>query len=39
MNFFVHFQNLSYILNIFRKKMTPIADVFPELPAPKNMVR
>ena len=27
------------ILNIFQQKMTLIADVFPELPPPKNMVR
>ena len=29
--FFFHFQNLYYILNIFWKRMTLIADVFPKL--------
>ena len=37
--FFLDFQNLYYILNICQKKMTLIADVFLEIPAPKNMVR
>ena len=27
------------MLNIWQQKMTIIADVFPELPAPKNVVR
>ena len=27
------------MLNISEKKMTLIADVFPEIPAPKNIVR
>ena len=39
LNFFWHFSNLYWILNICQKKMTVIADVFPEIPAPKNMVR
>ena len=37
--FFLHFRNLSDILNIFQKKMALIADIFPEILAPKNMVR
>ena len=36
MDFFLHFQNLYYILNIFKKAMTIIADVFSQLPAPKT---
>ena len=36
---FLHFSNLYEILNIFQENMTVIADVFPEIPAPKNMVR
>ena len=34
--FFGHFQNLYYILNICQRKRTLIADVFPEIPSPKN---
>ena len=30
LNFFLHFWNLVSILNIFKKKMTLIADVFPK---------
>ena len=37
--FFLDIQNLHSILNICQKKITLIADVFPEIPAPKNMVR
>ena len=35
------FAFLKSILNFkhFQKKMTVIPDVFPEIPAPKNMVR
>ena len=36
---FLHFQNLYLILNLGHQKMTLIADVFPEISAPKNMVR
>ena len=39
LNFFLHFPNLNQILNIFKKKMTLITDVFPKLPTPKNAVR
>ena len=35
----LHFWNLVSILNIFKKKMTLIADVFPKLHAQKNLVR
>ena len=35
----MHFQNLYETLNICQKKMTLKADVFPEIPAPKGMVR
>ena len=38
-NFFLHFQNLHEILNIFKKKMTFIADLFPKLRTPKDVVR
>ena len=37
--FFLYFRNLVEIFNIFEKKMTLIADVFPKLRTPKNMVR
>ena len=37
--FFFHFEKLSSSLNICQKKMTLRAYVFPEIPAPKNMVR
>ena len=39
LNFFLRFENLYEILNIWQKKMTLIAHVFPEIQAPKNMVR
>ena len=39
LNFFVRFQNLDSILNIFKKKMNLIADVFLNLQTPKNVVR
>ena len=39
LNFFLHFRNLDLILNIFRKKMTLIADVFSILRTPKYLVR
>ena len=37
--FFLVFQNLGSILNVFKKKMTLIADVFLNLWSPKNVVR
>ena len=37
--FFLHFWNLVEILNIFKKKMTLMADVFPKLRIQKNLVR
>ena len=33
------FQNLDEVLNTFQKMMRPIANVFPQLPTPKNAVR
>ena len=36
---FLHFQNLDWILNIFNKKMTVIADLFLSIGTPKNVVR
>ena len=38
-NFFLHFRNLHEILNIFKKKMTFIADLFPKLRTPKHVDR
>ena len=38
-NLFFHFVNLHSILNIFKKWMTFIADVFMNLRSPKDMVR
>ena len=35
-NFLLHFWNVHEILNIFKKRMTLIADVFPKLPSPKK---
>ena len=35
----LHFWNLVQILKIFLKKMTVIADLFPKLRTPKNLVR
>ena len=37
--FFSHFPNLPYILNIFNKKTTLIVDLFPKLCTPKNVAR
>ena len=37
--FFLDFLNLDLILNNSKKKMTLIADVFLNLPTPKNVVR
>ena len=37
--FFFNFRNLHHLLNIFKKKMTLIADLFPKLRTPKNVVR
>ena len=37
--FFLHFRNINSILNIFKKEMTVTADVFVNLPTPKNVVR
>ena len=39
LNFFFNFRNLDWILNIFLKKMTLIADVFLNLRTRKNVVR
>ena len=38
-NYFLHFGNLHEILNICKKKMTFIADLFAKLRTPKNVVR
>ena len=38
-NFLFHFWNLHQILNIFRKSMMVIANVFPKLPIVKKFVR
>ena len=38
-DFFLRFQNLHEILNICKKKMTLIADLFAKLRIPKNLVR
>ena len=38
-NFLFLFQNLYEILNICQKKINLIADVFPVITAPKNMIR
>ena len=37
--FFLHVRHLDSILNIFKKTMTLIADVFLNLRTPKNVVR
>ena len=37
--FLFNFRKLDSILNIFRKKLTLIADVFSNLGTPKNVVR
>ena len=39
LNFFLHFLNLESILNIFKKKMILIADVFLSILTQKNVVR
>ena len=39
LNYFLDFRNLHEILNIFKKKMTFIADLFPKLRTPKDVVR
>ena len=38
-HFFMQFGNLNFILNILKKTMTLIADVFLILATPKNVVR
>ena len=38
-SFILHFRNLGYILDIFRKKMTPIAYLFLRLRPAKSVVR
>ena len=37
--FFLNFLNLDSILNIFKNKMTLIADIFSNLPTLKNVIR
>ena len=37
--FFLHFENLHPILNIFKKDMTLIANIFLNLGTPKNVIR
>ena len=39
LNYFLHFRNLHEILNICKKKMSFIADLFAKLRTPKNVVR
>ena len=39
LNFFLHFQNSDWILNIFQEKMTLIADIFLNIRTAKNVVR
>ena len=39
MELFFHFRNLHKILNICKKKMTFIADLFPNLRTPSNVLR
>ena len=39
LNFSLHFGNLYQILNTFQEKTALIADVFPDFPALKNMIR
>ena len=39
LNCFLHFRNLHEVLNICKKKMTFIADLFAKLRTPKNVVR
>ena len=39
LNFFLHFRNLHEILNICKKKMSFIADLFAKLRTPENVGR
>ena len=39
LTFFFYFLNLDWILNIFKKKMTIIADIFFNLRTPKDVFR
>ena len=39
LNLSLHFWNLHYILNIFEKKMTLIADIFVKLRTPKKVIK
>ena len=39
LNFLLHFLNLDSVFDIFKKKMTFIADVFLNLRTPENVVR
>ena len=39
LNFFLKFWNEDKILNILKKKLTLVANVFPKLRTPKNVVR
>ena len=39
LNYFLHFRNLHEILNISKKKMSFIADLFVKLRTPKNVDR
>ena len=39
LNFFFHFLNLDSILNIFKKEMILIPDVFLNLRTPKHLVK
>ena len=39
LNYLLHFRNLHGILNICKKKMSFIADLFAKLRTPKNVVR
>ena len=38
-SFFLNFLNLDSILNIFKSKMTLIADIFSNLPTLENVIR
>ena len=37
-NTYLHFFNIDFVLNIFKKKMTLTTDVFLKLRTPKNVV-
>ena len=39
LNLSLYFWNLHYILNIFEKKMTLIADIFVKLRTPKKVIK